>query len=396
MHDPARHIEYLRQCLRQDKSPIGFFLSAGCPVSIRVAPEDGTDTQPLIPDIAGMTSHVCSALQASEHAEALSKLMATFGAENPEPNVEDLLSTVRALAAVAGTGEVHGLNRETLGTLEEYISASVATLASVDLPETQTPYRTLAAWAGTVPRARAVEIFTTNYDLLLEQALEEVRVPYFDGFVGSHRPFFDVAAIEHDEVPSRWVRLWKLHGSINWRQEDDGGVTRATGLPDGARALIHPSHLKYEQSRRMPYLAMIDRLRAFLRERGAALLICGYSFNDEHLNEVVVQGLEGNPTAAAFGLVFGKLTEYPRAKDLALRRSNLSLLAADAAVIGTYEAPWVPLEQPHSETQADPGTEQGTPPAEASLFALGDFVAFGSMLGEMIGEHPSAVATDGG
>lgn len=399
MHDPARHTEYLRQSLRQDKSPIGFFLGAGCPVSIQVVPEGGTDPRPLIPDIAGMTALVCKELGGSDDADAFAKLTATFSTERSEPNIEDLLSAVRALAAVVGTGSVHGLDQNALASLEKRIAASVATLAAVDLPQSPTPHRTLAAWAGAVPRARPIEVFTTNYDLLLEQALEEVRVPYFDGFVGARRPFFDVAAIEHDEVPSRWVRLWKLHGSINWRQEDDGGVTRTAVPQDGAHALIHPSHLKYEQSRRMPYLAMIDRLRAFLRGRGAALLICGYSFNDEHLNEIVVQGLEGNPTAAAFGLLFGNLAGYERARTLALRRSNLSLLAADAAVVGTHEAPWAPVEPPPAEPEAAP-TDRGAVASKATpvlpLFALGDFAAFGSMLGEMIGGRSPTAATDGG
>lgn len=396
MHDPARHIEYLRQSLRQDKSPIGFFLGAGCPVSIKVVPEGGTDPRPLIPDIAGMTSYVRAQLDGSDHADAFAKLMATFDTTTSEPNIEDILSAVRALAVVVGTGTVHGLDQTDLANLEQQISASVVGLAAVDLPQSQTPYRTLAAWAGTVTRARPVEVFSTNYDLLLEQALEEVRVPYFDGFVGARRPFFDVAAIERDEVPSRWVRVWKLHGSINWRQEDEGGVTRTAGPSDGAHALIHPSHLKYEQSRRMPYLALIDRLRAFLRGRGAALLICGYSFNDQDLNEVLIQGLEGNPTAAAFGLLFGSLTDYERARSLAVRRPNFSLLAADAAIVGTREAPW---EQPPDELDiapVDEGVEPSEPTTAPPLFALGDFAAFGSMLGEMVGERSPAVSADGG
>lgn len=385
MHDPIRHTEYLRQCLRQDKSPIGFFLSAGCPLSIRVDSE-GVDDRPLIPDIAGMTALVGDELQG---LESYAKLATTFVEQNATPNVEDLLSRVRALSVVVGSGTVHGLSAAALAELEFRISSAVARLATVDLPDEQTPYRTLAAWAGTVSRARPVEVFTTNYDLLLEQALEDVKVPYFDGFVGSHRPFFDVAAIEHDEVPERWVRLWKLHGSVNWRREADGAVTRTTASLDGEHALIHPSHLKYDQSRRMPYLAMIDRLRAFLRQRGAALIVCGYSFNDEHLNEVLLQGLEGNPTAAAFGLMFGRLSSYGRARAIALRRSNLSLMAADAAIIGTQEAPW-------AQASDDDEEERREDSDNSAPFSLGDFAKLGAMLGEMIGERPQAHQADRG
>jgi hypothetical protein len=379
--------------LRQDKSPIGFLLGAGCPVSIRTARDEGGDPRPLIPDIAGMTAHVRAELEGSEHAEDFARLLATF--DGAQPNLEEMLSAVRALAAVVGSGAVHGLGKDALAKLEQAISASVVALASVSLPGSESAYRTLAAWTGAVLRAKPIEMFTTNYDLLLEQALEETRVPYFDGFVGARHPFFDIAAIEHDEVPSRWVRLWKLHGSINWRQEEAVGVTRTVGPSDGAHALIHPSHLKYDESRRMPYLALFDRLRAFLRERGAVLLICGYSFNDEHVNAVLMQGLEGNPTAAAFGLLYGDLAGYDRACSLARRRSNLSLLAADAAIVGTHEAPWEPPPDTAEAGEADEEVDQGGPAALPPRLAIGDFAVFGVMLGEMIGERPS-VAADGG
>ena len=64
------------------------------------------------------------------------------------------------------------------------------------------------------------EIFTTNYDLLLEKAMEHNHVPYFDGFVGSYEPFFWSESIEktvsHNDLTFNWIRLWKIHGSLNW------------------------------------------------------------------------------------------------------------------------------------------------------------------------------------
>jgi hypothetical protein len=43
----------------------------------------------------------------------------------------------------------------------------------------------------------------------------------------------------------------------------------------------------------MPYLAMLDRLRAFLKQPAGVLIIAGFSFGDDHLNEIIVQGLQG-------------------------------------------------------------------------------------------------------
>ena len=161
-----------------------------------------------------------------------------------------------------------------------------------------------------------MSIFTTNYDLLLEQAFERNAVPFFDGFVGSRRPFLDIHALEVDDVPARWARIWKLHGSVNWTLLADGSVVRSLPTsPDGQR-LIHPSHLKYEESRRMPYLVMQDRFRAFFRQPSATLVTAGYSYSDQHINELLVDGLRGNPSAAAFAMLYGALDTYTEARGL--------------------------------------------------------------------------------
>ena len=63
------------------------------------------------------------------------------------------------------------------------------------------------------------EIYTTNYDMLFEMALEANYTPYFDGFTGSYEPFFSPESIEtfprEEDFTSRWIRLWKIHGSLN-------------------------------------------------------------------------------------------------------------------------------------------------------------------------------------
>ena len=163
--------------------------------------------------------------------------------------------------------------------------------------------------------------------------MEAERVPYFDGFVGSDRTFLDLASIDQDALPARWARLWKIHGSINWWRTAAGNIERHADLKDGAQQMIHPSHLKYDESRRMPYLAMLDRLRNFLLSGQAVLVTCGYSFSDRHLNDVILQGLTANPSAICFALLFGDRAKYPVAVAAARTRANLSLLAVDGAVL---------------------------------------------------------------
>jgi hypothetical protein len=194
-----------------------------------------------------------------------------------------------------------------------------------------------------VPRRSAVELFTTNYDVLLEQALEDRELPFFDGFVGSRNPFFDLRAIEDDSIPPRWTRLWKIHGCLTWILKSDGRVVRSQRAGTaGEGLLIHPSELKYDQSRRMPYLAMIDRLRAFLRRPSAFLVTVGYGYRDEHLNEVIVQGLRGNPNAAAFGLLYRNLNDEAGALELTVRAPlNLTLLARDRGCVRAEVGEWL-------------------------------------------------------
>jgi SIR2-like domain len=243
-----------------------------------------------------------------------------------------------------------------------------------------------------VRRGNPVEIFTTNYDLLMEQALDECRVPYFDGFAGVRRPFFDLRAMEEDMLPPRWARLWKLHGSINWHQGAGKSVFRGSAKEDcGPKRVIHPSHLKYEEGRRMPYLAMIDRLRAFLKKPTLAIIISGYSFRDDDINEVIVQGLESTQTAIAFALLFGQLNDYPKAVELTRERSNLTLLAQDGAIISGQEAKWLAKDAEAISpdkirwvkwTPVDPAKKDGKWGAE---LLLGDFVVFGQFLHELVG-----------
>jgi len=387
-HDPFRQVNYLQQCLSNDKKPLGMFLGAGCPVAVK-----SSDGKPLIPDIAGITGEVRIRLGKCKDCGPLLKVVEDHFVtdERKETNVEDMLSHIRALRIVAGKEKARGLSAADLDRMDSDICKIIHELADKALPGTGTPYHRAALWTDAVGREHPVEVFTTNYDLLLEQAFEDCRVPYFDGFAGSRRPFFDIRAMEEDKLPPRWARIWKLHGSINWYQDPARGVLRGATTETGLKRVIHPSHLKYEESRRMPYLAMMDRLRAFLKQPSSALVISGYSFRDEHINEVIVQGLQVTQTAIAFALLFEDLSKYPKAVKLASERTNLTLLARDGAVVSGRESKW-------PEREAESGTADVVPwvswvpvnPKEEkgklkAVFNLGDYEVFGSFLHALIG-----------
>ncbi len=191
-HDPVRQLKYLRQTLSQNKKPLGFFLAAGCPLAVEMP----TYEWPLIPDIAGLTKFVTEELHSkvkkkkSKFDLLLEELIKT-GKSNP--NIEDILSFVRGLKQVSvGATDVRGLTEIDLAELETSICKQIVEKTNVALPNRETPYHQLAQWIHLIDRGDSpIECFTTNYDLLTEQAFEETGVAYFDGFVGSRQPFFD-------------------------------------------------------------------------------------------------------------------------------------------------------------------------------------------------------------
>lgn len=380
-HCPYRQSILLQQALTPDKMRIAFLLGAGCPVSIRVKSASGA-IAPLIPAVEGLTKHIndkvaADSLLAPQYAKLLSRLA---GGAKP-PNIEQILSHLRALRDVVRDGNFDGLDQAALDGLDEKICQLTTEVVSVELPDPVTPYHSMAAWIGGVARRHALEVFTPNYDLLVEQALEAHRIPYFDGFVGAREAFFDLASMENDALPARWVRLWKLHGSVNWWRTSADTVVRKTQNSAGDRQMIYPSHLKYDESRRLPYLAMLDRLRDFLGRGQTVLVTCGYSFSDQHLNEVILNGLRSNATAVCFALMHAPRKEYPEAISRALKQPNLSLLAADGAVLGTVERDWSPDEQTahplHDLAVKGPPGGAGTGNCQ---FTLGDFAKLGAFL----------------
>jgi len=375
----------LLQCLIQDKKPLGILLGAGCPYSIK----DGTG-KPLIPDICGLTDVVKSKISGGDCNESWLNICKQFSDDfDSSPNIEWVLSRVRGLRDLVGTGQVRGLDKIKLENLETEICEVIKSCADKNLPDKLTPYHKLASWIGAIDRSESVEVFTPNYDLLAEQAFEDLRLPYFDGFVGSSQPFFDPYAIDFDRLPPRWARLWKIHGSINWRSVMSEGSLKVwrSSVAEGGDVVIHPSHLKYEQSRKMPYLALMDRLRKFLSTPSAALVIIGYSFRDQHLNDVILQSLQGTPSAVAFALMFGPLSSNENGTCIAKNRANLNLIAENGAIIRTKETFWKEVgEKPETDF---PGIIDWTSDAGAASWKvrcnLGDFRCFGLFLQGIVG-----------
>jgi hypothetical protein len=208
VHNPDQYMYDFKHILTHGRKKIGLLVGAGAPVSINVSGDGGH--KPLIPNVAGLTDIVRGQL-AGDDLIAFTVIEKSIA----NCNIELVLSRVRSLSEVIGNTKVHGLDDQGYTELSKTICGIIKEVVGKSLPQGENPYSDTISWINGINRDHAVEIFTTNYDVLLEEAMERSRTPYFDGFSGSRSAFFDPSSISSNDLPPRWVRLWKLHGSIN-------------------------------------------------------------------------------------------------------------------------------------------------------------------------------------
>lgn len=374
IHNPDQFMSDLRFLLSQGKKRIGVLIGAGAPTSMRVNSEGNiSDTgSALIPDIAGLTTEVLDGL--NEDDKKIVEVIKTdlFDIYGANPNIEAILSRIRLLSQAIGKFSFHGLDSIGFINLANTICEVIGKRVGVRLPDESNPYSELVSWISGTSREHCVEIFTPNYDLLLEEAFERVKYPYFDGFVGSYEPFFDAASISNDKLPARWAKLWKIHGSLGWKLEQ-GRIIRSGSR--AANQMIYPDHLKYDEIQKLPYSALFDRLKAFLMTPDSLLITTGFSFFDSHISAVIQESLNSNANAAVFSFQYKTLIEEKAAVNLAKKCSNLSVYARDGAIVRGVPGKWalsrnLPSKDWESIRQS---YWQFDPDESKSVFTLGDF-----------------------
>ena len=116
---------------------------------------------------------------------------AAFDGQLDGRNLEQVLSCLRQIAALldGGTDEVDGMTAEQADELDREVCRLIVSVLDVDGADLS-PMLHFAAWAAGADYHLPIEVFTVNYDLVLETALESLGVPYFDGFVGALRARF--------------------------------------------------------------------------------------------------------------------------------------------------------------------------------------------------------------
>ncbi len=374
VHNPDRYIGDLRQILAQGRKRIGILIGAGAPASIlydREAEKISIAGEPLIPTTNELTKKVLDSLDKNDRI-VISELSVELGTE---PNIEMILSRVQSFAGLVGSNSIHKCDGEKFNSLAKKICKEIGVIVSPSLPQERNPYTELATWIGGADRKHPIEIFTPNYDLLMEEAFERLEIPFFDGFSGAFEPFFNPPSISNNDLPPSWARLWKLHGSLGWTENGTGGIIRGKGRD--ATNLIYPDHLKYDRIQKLPFTALFDRLRKFLTTPDTLLLTCGFSFFDPHISAVIEESLAANPAGSVFAFQYGLLNEENPSCILANKRPNMSVYAKDGAIINCITADWRPGELPNPDWEVIRGSFWDQRKAdEDNYFLLGDFVAF--------------------
>ena len=172
--------------------------------------------------------------------------------------------------------------------------------------------RNLTARKPTEPR---VQLYTTNYDTLFEQAAQRMNFTIIDGFSFSYPRIFNGINFDHDVVYRERTRikneesfvpnviqLFKLHGSIDWEKNGDKIFQKETTEHP---CIIYPASEKYESSYEQPYFEMMAHLQSTLRKEGTLLIVAGFGFQDKHIQNVIKEAVLQNPNFHLLVVCYG-------------------------------------------------------------------------------------------
>lgn len=360
-HDPSEYIRGIQQILISDKKRIGFLFGAGSSLAWK------NHNSLTVPAIGKMTAQIIKELCEKEpkYKNVFEDIEDEINTD--KFNIETILSNLELKYSIIGKSVLNSLCKKDFEILiielKQLVRKKVSVhnvqlcdissknefsrVVSKDIIE-QLVQSDFADWIGQAERKYPIEIFTTNYDFLFELGLEHKEIPYYDGFCGSLRPFFNPESVEDLDFLSKQTKLWKIHGSLGWHfDKDTEKILRVN--PDDDDILIYPSSLKYKDSKKQPYESLLDRLSNFLKKDDTILITCGYSWGDEHINSRLISALKTNTTSHVIGLLYDK--PVPITKDcelvkLGLENSKISLYGSKTAVIGRKYGEWKLKSEP--------------------------------------------------
>lgn len=212
----------------------------------------------------------------------------------------------------------------------------------------------LGFWVETISKRslhivnKQVNIFTTNFDMFIEDSCERLNIPYNDGFAGQINPVFSVAnfnkiqkykSLQFDntsDIPL--FNIIKLHGSSSWIVGGEK-INYSTGshIPDeldsksgddftseyGRIAVINPNAEKhFETVLDTNYAAMLRKFTLELEKENSVLIVVGLSLVDKHIKDLLYGVMKSNPTLV---VVYFSHSKYDLPTDPLKEKENKNL-----------------------------------------------------------------------
>jgi len=168
----------------------------------------------------------------------------------------------------------------------------------------------LLSFASRTATRERLNLFATNYDRLIEYGCDLAGLHVLDRFIGALSPVFRTSRLNidiHYNPPGirgepRYlegvIRLCKIHGSIDWRWEEQ--ELRRYVIPFGAAAghpdipnkpwgsvIIYPNPAKDIETLNYPYAELFRDFAAAVCRPNSSLVTYGYGFGDDHVNRVI-------------------------------------------------------------------------------------------------------------
>ncbi|MEV4421951.1 SIR2 family protein [Patulibacter sp. NPDC049589] len=219
---------------------------------------------------------------------------------DPEARLTTSLATSLDATLSSFAGACLDMERE---LRDAYEAESEGGIAAMDLLVSL-----LLAFAGRPPTRDRVNLFTTNYDRLIEYGADLAGLRVLDRFVGGIEPIFRSSRLDvdlHYNPPGirgepRFLegvlRLFKLHGSLDWRFDGThlrraplafGGTDPSLAKDALSRLMIYPNAAKDVETLQYPYAELFRDLAASLCRPNSVLFTYGYGFGDEHINRII-------------------------------------------------------------------------------------------------------------
>jgi len=222
---------------------------------------------------------------------------------------------------------------------------------------------------------KQINLFTSNYDIFLEKAIETSNVDFNDGFNGRLNPIFSTSnfnkifykkSLQYDnrsELP--YFNLLKMHGSLTWDLnitnniiefsdlemikeigEKSSKISTACNIESGIKtidelltiidspiefttemgtfldaynklAIVNPTKAKFRETLLdKNYYSLLRIFSNELEKENAVLFILGFSMADEHIAEIIIRALDSNPTLMIYIVAYDQKSKKSIAKNI--------------------------------------------------------------------------------